>query len=47
MDYYNKITILNKYYKTHLSKENFKEANRTLNQMKVLHGSVPLDYKLH
>jgi thiol-disulfide isomerase/thioredoxin len=40
MDYYNKITILNKYYKTHLSKENFKEANRTLNQMKVLHGKV-------
>jgi thiol-disulfide isomerase/thioredoxin len=40
MDYYNKITILNKYYKTHLSKQNFKEANKTLNQMKALHGKV-------
>ncbi len=40
MDYYNKITILNKYYKTHLSKQNLKEANRTLGQMKALHGKV-------
>lgn len=40
MDYYNKITILNKYYKTHLERKNFKEANKTLNQIKSLHGKV-------
>lgn len=40
MDYYNRITILNKYYKTHISKKNLKEANRTLGQIKTLHGKV-------
>jgi len=40
MDYYNKITILNKYYKTHISNQNLKEANKTLGQMKALHGKV-------
>ncbi len=40
MDYYNKITILHKYYKLHLNKKNLKDANKTLNQMKNLHGKV-------
>jgi len=40
MDYYNKILILNKYFKHHVDKQDIKNAQKILLNIKSLHGKI-------
>ena len=40
MDYYSKILILKKYFNSYVNKKNVISANKTLNQIKNLHGKI-------
>ena len=40
MDYYSKILILKKYFNSYVNKKNVKTANKTLDQIKNLHGKI-------
>ena len=40
MDYYNKIIILEKYFKQQIDKQDIEYANKTLLSIKILHGKI-------
>ena len=40
MEFFNKVSILNKYFKQHNENENIKEMNTTLKSMKIIHGKI-------